>query len=59
MISHRQELWFEIPERMGFRNITPDVEEALRDSGVQEGLVLVNTIQPGRDLRIVRTSGGG
>jgi len=42
--SHRQELWFEIPARSGFVNITPQVERAVRESGVQEGLVLVNAM---------------
>ena len=44
MKSHRKELWFEIPSRRGFVNITPDVEEAVRESGVREGLVLVNAM---------------
>ncbi|MBM3695619.1 MAG: YjbQ family protein [Actinobacteria bacterium] len=44
MKSHRQELWFEIPARSGFVNITPQVERAVRESGVQEGLVLVNAM---------------
>jgi secondary thiamine-phosphate synthase enzyme len=42
--SHRKELWFNIPARRGFVNITPQVEEALRESGVREGLVLVNAM---------------
>jgi secondary thiamine-phosphate synthase enzyme len=33
-----------LPQRMGFVNITPDVESALRESGVQEGLCLVNAM---------------
>jgi secondary thiamine-phosphate synthase enzyme len=44
MKSYRKELWFEIPSRRGFVNITPQVEECLRESGVQEGLVLVNAM---------------
>ena len=44
MRTHRQELWFEIPTRRGFVNITPKVEEAVRASGVREGLVLVNAM---------------
>jgi len=44
MKSHRQELWFEIPARRGFVNITPQVEQAVRESGVQEGLALVNAM---------------
>jgi len=44
MKSYRNELWFDIPARRGFRNITRDVEECLRDSGIQEGLVLVSAM---------------
>jgi secondary thiamine-phosphate synthase enzyme len=42
--SYRKELWFDVPGRRAFINITPDVEEALRESGVTEGLVLVNAM---------------
>ena len=44
MKSYRKELWFEIPSRRGFVNITPRVVECLRESGVKEGLVLVNAM---------------
>jgi secondary thiamine-phosphate synthase enzyme len=44
MKSYRQELWFEVPARRGFVNITPEVERCLRASGVTEGLVLVNAM---------------
>lgn len=44
MKSYREELWFEIPARRGFVNITPEVERCLRASGVREGLVLVNAM---------------
>ena len=44
MKSYRKELWFEIPSRRGFVNITPDVHTCLRESGVKEGLVLVNAM---------------
>jgi len=44
MKSYRKELWFAIPERRGFVNITPQVEGCLRESGVCEGLVLVNAM---------------
>ena len=44
MKSFRKELWFKIPNRRGFVNITPDVRECIRDSGVTEGLVLVNAM---------------
>ena len=44
MKTHRQELWFEVPARRGLINITPQVEEVLRESGVTEGLCLVNAM---------------
>ncbi|HEY6329932.1 MAG TPA: secondary thiamine-phosphate synthase enzyme YjbQ [Blastocatellia bacterium] len=44
MRSYRKELWFNIQSRRGFVNITPNVEECLRDSGITEGLVLVNAM---------------
>lgn len=44
MKSYRKELWFEVPSRRGFVNITPEVERCLRESGVQEGLCLVNAM---------------
>ena len=42
MKSYRKELWFQVPQRRGFVNITPQVQECLRESGVREGLCLVN-----------------
>ena len=42
MKSYRKELWFCVPQRRGIINITPQVEAALRESGIQEGLLLVN-----------------
>ena len=42
MKSHRKELMMRVPGRRGFVNITPDVERAVAESGVREGLVLVN-----------------
>lgn len=44
MKSHRRELWLETKQRIEFVNITPQVEAALRDSGVREGLCLVNAM---------------
>ena len=44
MKSHRATVTLHQPERTGFVNITPDVEEALMDSGIQEGLCLVNAM---------------
>ena len=42
MRSYRKELWFEVKGRREFINITPRVKECLKESGVREGLVLVN-----------------
>ena len=44
MKAHTKYLTLNIPSKMAFRNITPEVDEAVRASGVQEGLVLVNTM---------------
>ncbi len=44
MNSYRKELWFNIPARRGFINITPQVQEAIRESEIQEGLCLVNAM---------------
>ena len=44
MKSFRKELWFNIPSRRGFINITPQVEDCLRESGIIEGMVLVNAM---------------
>lgn len=44
MKSYRRELWFEVKGRRGLLNITPQVQDALRESGVKEGLVLVNAM---------------
>ena len=40
----RKELWFRIPGRRGFVNITPEVQAAVAESGVREGLCLVNAM---------------
>jgi secondary thiamine-phosphate synthase enzyme len=42
--SYRKELWFNIPGRRGFVNITSEVEACVRESGVREGLALVNAM---------------
>ena len=44
MKSYRKELWFNVPSRRGFVNITPEVEVVLRESGIREGFVLVNAM---------------
>lgn len=44
MKSYRKELWFNTDTRRQLINITPDVEQAVKDSGVKEGMVLVNAM---------------
>lgn len=44
MKSYRKELWFEVPARRGFINITPQVEECLQDSRITQGLILCNAM---------------
>src|SRR5262249_41436794 len=44
MKSYRKELWFEGPARRAFVNITGRVDECLRESGIHEGLALVNAM---------------
>ena len=44
MKSYRKELYFNLPTRRGLVNITGDVQKAITESGVQEGLVLVNAM---------------
>jgi len=44
MKSYRKELWFETKHRREFINITPQVEQCLRESGIKEGLLLCNAM---------------
>ena len=44
MKSFRKELWFKAASRRAYLNITPDVETCLRESGIREGLCLVNAM---------------
>jgi secondary thiamine-phosphate synthase enzyme len=44
MKTYRKELWFNVPSRRGFVNITDEVMDCLGESGVKEGLVLVNAM---------------
>ena len=44
MKSYRKELFFQIPARRGLVNITRDVQAAIDESGIREGLVLVNAM---------------
>ena len=44
MKSYRKELFFEVPTRRAYLNITGEVERCLQESGIREGLVLVNAM---------------
>ena len=44
MKSYRKELFFNLPTRLGLRNITREVQAAIDESGVREGLCLVNAM---------------
>jgi secondary thiamine-phosphate synthase enzyme len=44
MKTYRKELWFNVPTRRAFINITPQVEQCLNESSIKEGLVLVNAM---------------
>ena len=44
MKTFRRELWFEIPTRRGFINITGQVQDCLGESGIRDGIVLVNAM---------------
>ncbi len=44
MKSYRKELFFNVPKRRQIINITPEVETALAESGIQEGIILVNAM---------------
>ncbi len=44
MKSYRKELWFNVPTRRAFINITQEVESCLKESGIREGIVLINAM---------------
>jgi secondary thiamine-phosphate synthase enzyme len=44
MKSYKKELWFEVPQRRQLINITPEVQRCLAESGIEEGLCLVNAM---------------
>ena len=44
MKSYRKEIWFEVPTRRAFINMTPQVEACLKESGIKEGFVLCNAM---------------
>ncbi len=58
MKSLTEHLWFEVPKRRGFVNITRTVEELVRKSGVQEGLCLVNAMHITASVFINDNEGG-
>jgi len=44
MKSYRKELWFNVPDRRGFVNITTQIQACVQESGIQEGFALVNAM---------------
>jgi secondary thiamine-phosphate synthase enzyme len=58
MKSYKKELWFNVPTRRAFLNITSDVSECLRESGIQEGLCLVNAMHITASVYINDDEGG-
>ena len=44
MKSYRKELWFNVPTRRAFVNITPQVETCLKESGIKDGMLLCNAM---------------
>jgi secondary thiamine-phosphate synthase enzyme len=58
MKSYRRELWFNTGKRVEFINITPEVKECLRESGITEGLVLVNAMHITASVFINDDEGG-
>lgn len=58
MKSLTKHLWFEIPSRRGFRNITDTVEELVTESAVKEGIVLVNAMHITASVYINDDEGG-
>ena len=58
MKSYRKELWFKAAQRRAFINITPEVTECLRESGIKEGLCLVNAMHITASVFINDDEGG-
>ena len=58
MKSYRKELWFDIPQRMAFVNITRDVGGCLKESGIRDGLCLVNAMHITASVFINDDEGG-
>ena len=58
MKSYRRELWFNVPSRRGFVNITPQVDACLQESSIKEGLALVNAMNITASIFINDDEGG-
>ena len=58
MISYRKELHFNLPRRRGLVNITRDVEKTLVESGIKEGLILINAMNITASVFINDDEGG-
>jgi len=58
MKSYRKEIWVETPHRRDYLNITPQVEKCLADSGIREGMVLVNSMHITSSVFINDDEGG-
>ena len=58
MISYRKELVIHTDKRREYRNITPEVESAVRESGIREGFVLVNAMHITASVFINDDEGG-
>jgi len=58
MKSYRKELWFDIPTRRAFIHITPNVQECLEESGIKEGLILINAMHITASVFINDNEGG-
>ena len=58
MKSYRKELWFTVPSRRAFVLITPQIEQCLAESGIQEGLLLVNAMHITASVFINDNEGG-
>jgi secondary thiamine-phosphate synthase enzyme len=56
--SFRKELWFDIPTRRSFLNITPNLEACLRESGIREGLLLCNAMHISASVFVNDDEGG-
>ena len=58
MNSYRKELWFNTTQRRELINITPDVKRELKNSGIKEGLILVNAMHITSSVFINDDEGG-